>query len=189
MSRTSRKMLAALLIGVAAAATVFTFLPKTSGDPVVTVSQLLTPGTVIEASHVTTKVYPKDLIPSNAVRDVKDVVGKTSASTLEPGMPVTATALVENAPSTVPPGYVRVPVSLADQAASSVLQPGHHVQVFSTVSDAAGVLVDDATVVTVSTSKDPFAGETRVVTLAVKQDDTPKLAGGTGLGFALLGSN
>lgn len=184
-----RKFLAAGLLGVAATIVTLVLVPRPQGEPVVVATHSLQPGTQIEAADVATRTFPTNLVPEDALTDTAQVVGTTSAAAVNPGTPLTRASLLEEAPATVPAGHVRVPISLTDQAASSILKPGHRVQIYSTVDQDAATLVEEAVVVAVATAKDPFAGETRVVTLAVAQADAPKLAGGTGLGFALLGDS
>ncbi|WP_083801489.1 SAF domain-containing protein [Brevibacterium mcbrellneri] len=187
LTHTQRRLLAAVCAGLATVTLVMVLLPRSHGDRIVVAHTRIDPGTVITARLVTTRVFPPQLIPENAVTDPAQVVGTTSASSLDAGTPVTTTALLESAPANIPPGHVRVPISVSDPATTSVLRPGHRIQVYSSTSEEANSLVDDALVVSVTTANDQFTGQTSVVTIAVSQEDAPKLAGNAGLSFGLLG--
>lgn len=189
LTHTQRRLLAAVCAGLAAVTLVMVLLPRSQGDRIVVAHTRIDPGTVITSRLVTTRVFPPQLIPDNAVTDPSQVVGTTSASSLDAGTPVTTTALLEAAPANIPAGHVRVPISVSDPATTTVLRPGHRIQVYSATAEEASSIVDDALVVSVTTAHDQFTGQTSVVTIAVRQEDAPKLAGNAGLSFGLLGTS
>lgn len=189
LTHTQRRLLAAVCAGLATVTLVMVLIPRSHGDRIVVANTHIDPGTVIASRQVTTKVFPPQLIPENAVTDPSQVVGTTSASSLDAGTPVTTTALLDAAPANIPEGHVRVPISVSDPATTSVLKPGHRIQVYSATAEQTSSLVDNALVIAVTTANDQFTGQTSVVTIAVKQEDAPKLAGNAGLSFGLLGDN
>lgn len=183
---------------MAVAIVVWLIVPKPTGTPVVVASTAVQAGAKLTASHLQVRYFPQDLVPTGARSTTDDLVDSTCATALTPGMPVTDSVLVAATPH-LADGHVRVPVSIADEAVSSVLTPGLHVRVYSTAAESPaaqdptagkdGALVNDAVVIAV-TRTDPggIAGGSSVVTLAVPAASAARLAAsaGAGLGFALL---
>ncbi len=165
-----RRLLAALLVGVAVLAGLRATMPPPPPTTQVTVAARdLAAGVVLGESDVVSVDYPPDRAPQ---RIAEDVVGRRLAAPLRQGEPVTDVRLVGPALVAAYPGLVAVPVRLPDSAAVGLLAAGDRIDVYAAAPRRGGarLVAAAATVVTVPASaaepdSGPLSG--RLVVLAV----------------------
>lgn len=136
-----RWLLAAGLV----AAAVATALPSLAPAPaaattVLSAARDLAAGTPLTKADVVALALPPDAVPSGALSNVDQVVGRLSAGPVRAGEPLTDVRVVG-------PGLLRavdgagelvaVPVRLADPAAAALLRPGDRVDVLAASTDPA----------------------------------------------------
>ncbi|MYM19968.1 hypothetical protein GSY69_08305 [Brevibacterium sp. 5221] len=202
--RPQRRIAAALCLGAAVALIAWLAIPRQAGTAVAVAAHDIASGTQLAAGDVEVRRYPAELVPTGAHASAQDLVGSTAGGALGAGSPITDAGLLAPGAQPAAAGEVLVPVSVADEAAASVLRPGHHVRIYSTAeqkgtadggSDALpgasdGALVDDAVVAAVKRDAGSAlaGGPSTVLTLAVPAKRAAALAAsaGAGLGFALL---
>ena len=133
-----RRVMAAVALAVATTLIVWALIPQTTGTKVTVAAHDIHIGERIEADDVTQRTFPRELIPAHAIADVHRAVGAQASAPLSAGMPVTTTALLSHQVKNLPPGKVLMPVTIGDEAASSIVRPGLKVRIYSSV--AAGGL-------------------------------------------------
>ncbi|MGH3900109.1 MAG: Flp pilus assembly protein CpaB [Pseudonocardiaceae bacterium] len=125
-----RRGAAAVLVSVAA---VLALTPgKESAVVVVVAARDLPPGTVLEASEVTMRGLPAQVVPDGAVRTPATVLGRTLAAPVRRGEPLTDVRLTgPDLARAVPTDQnaVSVPLRLADPDIATLLRPGAAVDV------------------------------------------------------------
>ncbi len=95
-------------------------------------------GTEVTASMLTTKPFPAEFVPDQAVSSVQDAVGRYSASNIVSGQIVTAPLLSTTKQAgqmsySIPKGMVAYPLPATDLlTAGGAIQPGDHVNVLVT---------------------------------------------------------
>lgn len=121
----------------------------TAGDasPIVTAAADLPAGSVLSADDLSAVAYPIALVPSGAVTDPHDIVGRTLAGPISAGEPLTVTRLVFSEPRA--DGLQTVPVRLADAETAALLTPGSVVDIVRPRGDVGDVVAEGALVVTV----------------------------------------
>lgn len=127
-------------MGVAALATLRTVAPPPPPTQTVTVAARDLPaGTVLEADDLTRAAYARGTAPDGVVADDAAVAGRTLASPLRRGEPVTDVRLLTPDLMAGHPGRVAVPVRVVDPAAVELLRVGDAVDLLS-ADPAAGTV-------------------------------------------------
>ncbi len=129
-----RRAAAVVLVGLAA---VLALTPGSStmtrtGVAVVVAARDLAPGTVLEATEVTLRELPAQVVPDGAAHIPGAVLGRTLAAPVRRGEPLTDVRLAgPDLARTVStdPAAVSVPVRLADPDVAALLHPGATVDV------------------------------------------------------------
>jgi Flp pilus assembly protein CpaB len=127
-----RRVAAALLVAFAAIVALYPQQDRFPGDAVVVAARDLSPGTVVEASHLTQRLLPVDAIPDGAAKAPAAVLGRTLAAPVRRGEVLTdvrltgpdLTRLISNNPE-----MVSVPLRLADPDVATLLHAGATVDV------------------------------------------------------------
>jgi len=165
--------------------------PPDPGVAVLTVSHDLPAGTVLASGDL--RIVRLPIVPDGALVDPAAARGRTLSAPVRKGEVVTDARIT---PSTGPdpgPGRVAVPIRLADQATTTLLQPGAHVTVL--VVDEGGAprrLTSDAVVLAVpgaaaNRAAGPAIGAVagqgeRLAIVAVPERDADALAAATLIG-------
>jgi Flp pilus assembly protein CpaB len=160
--------------------------PPPEADPVWTAAHDLPSGTVLSRADLARTDFAPGSVPDAAVRSVDAVVGRTLATPLGSGEPVTEAHLTGSERLAGYPGRSAVAIRIPDADVVALLTPGQRVALVA--SDPQGGqqperIVDDAAVLALPKS-DPDAGPTalpgRLVVLAVPRDDADEVvAAGT----------
>lgn len=136
-----RRGLAALCAGLAMMCLLAVASPP---EPVTTrvmvAARDLTAGSVLTAGDLAARRYPVGLVPSRALTDTGDAVGRTLSAALSEGSPLTAGA-VSGASSLAAPGERLVPFRLTDAALLHLVSVGDLVTVVATAGDGSAVTV------------------------------------------------
>jgi pilus assembly protein CpaB len=104
--------------------------PEPSASPVVVARRDLVPGTTIDGSDLDLGPRPDTALPVDAVRDASLVEGRLVSSPVRAGEPLRLRDVVgETLLSALGTGLVAVPVRLADDGVTALLQPGDVVDV------------------------------------------------------------
>ena len=136
----------------------------------------IAPGDTVKASDVTTKLWVADLLPSGAVKQTSDVVGKTASSSILKGE-VVLDARFRNDSSLldVPNGLTAISVPAKSvQAVGGALSAGMNVDVYSTGNTSTTRLLSNVQVLATSTtsksessSSSSKSSEVQWITIAV----------------------
>lgn len=185
-----RRLLAAALTAVAVAAGMRVVEPPPPHTvPVPVARHDLTAGAVLDADDVRIAAYSPGTAPGGLV---PDWVGRTLASPLRQGEPLTDVRLA--GPSLVDgrPGLVAVPVRLPDAGTVALLAAGDRIDLVAADprAGAARTVLVDAPVLAVPARADTDPVPGRLVVLGVPAEMVPGLAGaGVGgvLSFAFTG--
>lgn len=136
-----RRVAAALLVGLAAAAGVHAVAPEPDGVPLAVAARDLAAGERLEAGDVTTVLVPPGAVPDGA-GTADGLVGARPASAVRRGEPLTDVRLRgAGAASALPAGQVAVPVRLVAEA-GPWLEVGQRLRLHA--APPAGALVGDA---------------------------------------------
>lgn len=176
-----RRLLGALL----AATTVWLVVQATAAPPpatqgVWTAARDLADGTVLERDDLTRTAFAPGSVPAAAVRSLDGVLGRTLATPLGEGEPITAAHLVGSGRLAGYPGRAAVAVRIPDPDVAALLTPGQRVALVATDPQGAAPpvrVVDDAVVLTVpedSSRSDALPG--RLVVFAVPEDRAEDLS-------------
>lgn len=178
-----RRLLAGLLAAVAAwvlaqAATA----PPPPTEPVWTAARDLPSGSVLDRDDLTRAAFAPGTAPEAAVRSIADVVGRTLATPLGSGEPITAAHLAGAERLAGYPGRSAVAVRIPDADVAGLLTPGQRVALVATDPQGGGEperVVDDAAVIAVPRASGTAAGGAltgRLVVFAVPADRADDLA-------------
>lgn len=185
-----RRALGALLAGLAVWVVVgASTAPPPPTTPVWTAARDLPGGTVLTRNDLTRTGYAPASVPRAAIRSTGAVVGRTLATPLGAGEPVTTRQLVGAEPLADYPGRAAVAVRIPDADVVGLLTPGQHVALVA--SDPQGArpperLVDDAVVLSVPRPSRTAASSAltgRLVVLAVAADRADAVAAAGALLF------
>lgn len=127
-----RRMVAGLLVLLAA---VLALMPGTGSRapvPVLVAARDLTAGALLGTAEVVVRELPPDLVPDGAVRSQTEALGRTVAAPLRRGEPVTDVRLVGpelTRAVSAGAGAVSVPLRLPDPDVAALLHPGAVVDV------------------------------------------------------------
>ncbi|MFT3874115.1 MAG: SAF domain-containing protein [Nocardioides sp.] len=169
-----RRLLATMLVAVATLGVLRTVAPPPPQTRLVSVAAHdLAAGTVLSSSDLRTVDLPAGLLVGHLVGDP---VGRTLASPLRQGEPVTDVRVTGVGLATGYPGQVVLPVRFPDAAAVALLRPGMQIDVLAGGADQ--LVASNATVVTLppepAAAGQPTAG--RLVVLAAAPADAAALA-------------
>lgn len=133
-----RRLLSAGLVAAAVAAGLQVLAPAPPpGSPVVVATRALSAGARVRAGDVSVRPWAPAQVPSGALTDARQAVGRAAAGPLSPGEAVTPGRLV--GPDLLagrPDGEVLAPVRLADPAVADLLTVGQRVDVLVAVEGA-----------------------------------------------------
>ena len=134
-----RRLLAALLTGVAVAAGVqAATAPPPASVGVLTAARDLPAGAVISSEDLVTVDFAPGSVPSGATREA---VGRTLAAPVRRGEPVTDVRLMGPALTAGDPGLTAVPVRLPDAGMVALLEVGDRIDLIGTDPQGAGASV------------------------------------------------
>ena len=127
-----RRVAAAVLVGLAAITALYSSRDPSPADMTVVAARDLSPGTVLEASHLTVRRLPAQAVPDGAARSPAAVLGRTVAAPVRRGEVLTDVRLTG-------PDLTRfissnselmsVPLRLADPGVAALLRAGTTVDV------------------------------------------------------------
>jgi Flp pilus assembly protein CpaB len=126
-----RRVAAAVLVGLAAIMALSPHSGRVAGD-VVVAARDLSPGTVVEASQLTLRRLPPQVIPDGAARSPAAVLGRTLAAPVRRGEALTDVRLTGpdlTQSISHDPELVSVPLRLADPGVAALLRAGAIVDV------------------------------------------------------------
>nr|BFF20325.1 SAF domain-containing protein [Promicromonospora thailandica] len=198
--RRHRHVLAAVLLGLAAALTVNLLRP--APPPTVDVAVTTRPvaaGTQLTSEDVVLRPIAAEVAPPAAARSVHGLLGRAAVVGLPAGAPVHAALVSDDGVSAAAPrGTVVVPVRLSDDAVAALLRPGDRVDLLAGTTSGADpateprYLARDALVLPVPAGRRPEAtggllgsateSDRPVTLVAVGPDDAPQLSAGSGWG-------
>jgi pilus assembly protein CpaB len=172
-----RRLLGALLAALAAWLVVQGATePPPATEPVWTAARDLPSGTLLTAHDLRRSGFAPGTAPAAAVRSVRDVVGRTLATPLGAGEPITSAHLVGADRLSGYPGRSAVAIRIPDAAVVALLSPGQHLSLVASDPQGGGPperVVDDAAVLAVpdaATDGDPGTLTGRLVVFAVPDD-------------------
>lgn len=156
--------------------------PPPATEPVWTASHDLPSGTVLARGDLTRTGFARGSVPPAAVRSAGEVLGRTVATPLGRGEPVTASHLAGSESLAGYPGRSAVAVRIPDGDVVALLSPGQRVALVA--SDPQGGqpperVADDAAVLAVPRKgSEPAAGTLsgRLVVFAVPRDEADEVA-------------
>ena len=180
------------LIGSACAALAVWLVVQASSAPpprtvgVWTAADDLPSGTVLDREDLTRAGYTPDSVPAAAIRSIGDVLGRTLATPLGPGEPITRAHVVGSDRLAGYPGRVAVAVRIPDPGVAALLTPGQHVALLAAdpqgTSPAERIVADAAVLAVPRARDDTHAGGLsggltgRLVVVAVPGEDVEELA-------------
>lgn len=127
-----RRAAAGVLVGLAAVLALMPSGGSSADDMVVVAARDLAPGTVLDASEVTLRALPAQVIPDGVARTPAAMLGRMLAAPVRRGEPLTDVRLTGSDLTravTRNPDTVSVPLRLADPAVAVLLHPGAAVDV------------------------------------------------------------
>mgnify|MGYP001406830052 CR=1 FL=1 len=152
--RRHRQLLAALLAAIVVAGLATTLRPPAASTADVVVARTdLAPGTTLSAADLVVVARPVDGLPADAVRTSDEMLGRLVAAPVRAGEPVRSRDVVgESLLAELGPGLVAVPVRLADEGVTALLQPGDVVDLVATRDGGAQVVAGGVRVLAVPRS-------------------------------------
>lgn len=151
--------------------------------PVWTARHDLASGTVLGAGDLRRTAFAPGSVPAHALRSVEAVLGRTLATPLGAGDPVTSADLMGAERLDGYPGRAAVAVRIPDPTVAALLSPGQHVALVA--SDPQGAheperIAPDAAVLAVPRSSSDASGNGmiggRLVVFAVPEQQADELA-------------
>ncbi|MGY5317967.1 Flp pilus assembly protein CpaB [Neomicrococcus lactis] len=190
-----RRVIAALLAGVAVALTLIFFAPRIEPTrSVLVAARDLPAGHQLAAADLATVNLASDAIPPSSVRTAGEITGQQLAVPIERGAPIPRSSLVGPGLLTgAPPGTSAVPVRAADAEGTSILRPGMNVNVVLTTGNGYETPTESRIIarnVVVLWNGDQSSGSSTswlsssknqpgTVVVAAPEDDAARLAGAT----------
>lgn len=181
----ARRLLAATLVGFGAWSALTVLAPSTpdTGRPVVIASADLPAGHVLEASDVTLRQLPADAVPSSALQDPAQAVGRPLTGPVAAGESLTPARLrTAGLLHGLGPGERAVHLTIADQASLPSISAGDRVDVVTRGGDvvARDVLVLGADPVSAEGNTGLFSPSGGAgVTVALRTGEVGAVLGGT----------
>ncbi|MGB3771298.1 MAG: SAF domain-containing protein [Rhodococcus sp. (in: high G+C Gram-positive bacteria)] len=185
-SPAARRVLAAMLVLLAVAAT-YRSDPSRSSTAVVVAATDLIPGAYVDAADVRTTHVDRSILADGALTSIDDAVGHTVAGPVRAGEVLTDARLLGSrlAAATLGVDDARVvPIRLADPELADLLRAGDVVDVVRAGSDAGSgipsgetaVIADRATVVMVSAAGSGMARREQIILVALRADAATDVA-------------
>ena len=109
-------------------------------------------GTVVHTSDLATVEFDPDSVPSGVLESFEDAVGRTTATPVRSGEPITDVRLVSGSMLAGYPNMVAAPVRIGDPGAVALLRIGDRVDVLAADpngAEAARVVAHDVPVVAI----------------------------------------
>src|SRR5665811_2043844 len=127
---------------------------------VLTASHDLAGGAVVRSSDLEPAAFDPASVPSGVLATKADAVGRTTATPVRAGEPITDVRLLGGSMLAGYPGTVAAPVRIGDPGAVQLLRIGDRVDVFAAdpQGDQARVVVSDAPVIAIPRQSDSGAG-------------------------------
>jgi pilus assembly protein CpaB len=174
-----RRMLGAGCAGLTVVAALSVLAPPAPiRRGVVVAAEALRPGTRLAAADLRTAGFPAGLVPAGAFSSSSRVLGRTVATDVPAGEPLTGGVLL--GPSVVPAGRVLTVVRLSDPAGSAGLRPGDLVDVLGARAGAPTAQVLAGRIRLVALPADP-TGTGGLLLLCVSPRQALTLAASDGL--------
>lgn len=146
--RTRRRLLAALLAGLAVWAGLTALRPAPPPTvPVLVAARAITGGVIIQPADVVVRELPEDALPADFLTGIDQAVGRPATLPLPSGA-VLMPASVVSRDSLAAPGMAVLPVVLTDTAAG-LIEVGDHIDLIGSDGDAMGTVASGARVVAV----------------------------------------
>ncbi|HET6625853.1 MAG TPA: Flp pilus assembly protein CpaB [Nocardioidaceae bacterium] len=178
-----RRLLAALAATVAVAAGLqATAEPSPPTSLVLTAARDIPGGTVVRATDLAAVAFAPASVPEGVLDSAADAVGRTTATPVRAGEPITDVRLVSGSMLSAYPGRVAAPVRIGDAGAVGLLRVGDRVDVLAADpqggSAEAAVVAADAPVIAVPGRGDQaaIAGAGALVVLAVSDKTAQTIA-------------
>ncbi|MDO5044723.1 MAG: Flp pilus assembly protein CpaB [Coriobacteriia bacterium] len=109
-------------------------------------------GTILNEENTSKLVWLVDLLPSQAIVDASEALGKSLKHELSKNMPITKNAFAQTPSIEIPAGHVALSVSSKGlTSVGGLLRPGMHIDVYSS-SDEVSLLAQNILVVQTSAS-------------------------------------
>ena len=173
--------------------------PDSNAKPVVVATLEIAFGQQIEEIHVKTVLWPKELIPSGAIQNLGDALGKIANQTIVPGEPILESRVVAHLSGStlsamINPEMRAVTVRVNDVlGVAGFLMPGNHVDILSSrmVNRRAvtETILQNIKVLAVDQTSSPDKDKptvVRAVTLEITPDDAEILVKATQEGTVQL---
>lgn len=125
-----------LLAALAAATAVAAGLQATTGPPaakavLIVAARDIPGGAVVRASDLAPVEFDPSSVPAGVVAGAAEAVGRTTATPVRAGEPITDVRLVGGSMLAAYPGMVAVPVRIGDPGAVALLKIGDHIDVLA----------------------------------------------------------
>jgi Flp pilus assembly protein CpaB len=185
--RWHRRLLAAVLVGLAVYFALAALTERADTTRVVVAAHTIASGGTVSAGDLTTLELPRFAIPEGALTDAGQAVGQTLVSPV-PARAVLTTSALASGDSLVAPGRVALPVGLSDSAPLGLLQVGDRIDLLGPGdSGSIEVLVSSTRVITLpQIDAGLFGGGSPVILVDVSRTEATRLvAAGAPLNFAL----
>lgn len=105
-------------------------------EQVLVADRVLLPGLVLTAGDLRPARWPAAAVPTDALRQPGQAVGRRVAATLARGQPIQSSSLLEPAVAeALRQGKVTTTVTLADQHQAAILANGAHIDLYGAVQD------------------------------------------------------
>jgi len=138
-----RRLLSASFVGLAVVFGLGAVRPAPPATgPVLVATHDLVAGQLLDASDLTVRRFPVDLVPAGAVLEVAPLTARRLAGPMRAGEPLTDARLVGPSLLRGLTGQVAVPVHVADAQTAQLVRPGDRVDVVALADDAVGRPLD-----------------------------------------------
>lgn len=139
-------------------------------------------GELLTSADLHPAAYPRDLVPSGAVRDRDDLVGRLLAAPLPRGQPLTEAVVLGSGRLAGYPGRSALGLRVPDDDVAALLRPGEEVDLVATDPQGAHpaeLLVHGAVVLAVprqAPGADTASGTGRLVVFGVPREEAEHVA-------------
>ncbi|MDN6746308.1 MAG: SAF domain-containing protein [Brevibacterium sp.] len=155
-----QRIVAAVCFACACALAVWILTPDPDGTSIVVADRNLPPGSELRAQDLRVVEFPTQLVPDKAFTSVSDADHKRTSAGLSKGSPLTQSAVLDQ--QALPKGStdLLMPVRLADDASTALLQPGQRIRLFSSLPDGGSeVVVKEVTIARLVDKADGIAAQ------------------------------
>lgn len=185
-----QRIVAAVCFACACALAVWILTPDPDGTSIVVADRNLPPGSELRAQDLRVVEFPTQLVPDKAFTSVSDADHKRTSAGLSKGSPLTQSAVLDQ--QALPKGStdLLMPVRLADDASTALLQPGQRIRLFSSLPDGGSeVVVKEVTIARLVDKADGIAAQSgQLVSVILSSGDAERIAefAGMPISFAIL---